>query len=140
MSNRSACFPWRRTAIPAKCCRRPLDPQKDPPGVQGVAQRAHDMFLPDLPGHLIARRGRVARTFQNIRLFAGMTVLENLLVAQHNRLMPNVATGLLAVFGLGPQRRVERDAIARARHWLDRIGLVARADEHLTLRQPEVAR
>lgn len=85
--------------------------------------------LQTLPGHQIARRGRVARTFQNIRLFAGMTVLENLLVAQHNRLMPNVATGLLAVFGLGPQRRVERDAIARARHWLDRIGLVARADD-----------
>lgn len=85
--------------------------------------------LQTLPGHQIARRGHVARTFQNIRLFAGMTVLENLLVAQHNRLMPNVATGLLAVFGLGPQRRVEHDAIARARHWLDRIGLVARADD-----------
>ena len=85
--------------------------------------------LETMPGHAIARRARVARTFQNIRLFAGMTVLENLLVAQHNTLMPNVARGLLAVFGLGGHAAVERQAIERARHWLDRIGLLARADD-----------
>ncbi len=84
--------------------------------------------LQRLPGHRIARRARVARTFQNIRLFAGMTVLENLLVAQHNALMPNVPLGLLAVFGLGGHRRAEAAAIARARLWLDAIGLTQRAD------------
>ena len=85
--------------------------------------------LQTLPGHSIARRARVARTFQNIRLFAGMTVLENLLIAQHNTLMPNVFSGLLAVFGLGGHHRAEIAAIGLARDWLDRIGLLGRADD-----------
>ena len=84
--------------------------------------------LQTLPGHRIARRARVARTFQNIRLFQGMTVLENLLVAQHNALMPNVASGLLSVFGIGGYARAESIAIDRARSWLDRIDLLDRAD------------
>jgi branched-chain amino acid transport system ATP-binding protein len=87
------------------------------------------LALERMPGHLIARRARVARTFQNIRLFAGMTVLENLLVAQHNALMPNVGLGLLAVFGLGGHAAAERAAIERARFWLDATGLIERADD-----------
>ena len=85
--------------------------------------------LEKIPGHNIARRARVARTFQNIRLFAGMTVLENLMVAQHNTLMPNVASGLLAVFGLGGYRPIQEAAIDKARSWLGAIGLMARADD-----------
>ena len=85
--------------------------------------------LEKIPGHNIARRAKVARTFQNIRLFAGMTVLENLMVAQHNTLMPNVASGLLAVFGLGGYRPIQHAAIDKARGWLDAIGLMARADD-----------
>ena len=85
--------------------------------------------LQTMLGHGIARRAKVARTFQNIRLFAGMTVLENLLVAQHNTLMPNVFSGILAVFGLGGHHRHEVAALDTARAWLDRIGLIDRADD-----------
>jgi branched-chain amino acid transport system ATP-binding protein len=85
--------------------------------------------LAGMPGHVITRQAKVARTFQNIRLFSGMTVLENLLVAQHNAVMPGVARGLLAVFGLGDYRHREADAIRLAVDWLTRTGLIARADE-----------
>jgi branched-chain amino acid transport system ATP-binding protein len=87
------------------------------------------MNLATMQGHHIVQKARVARTFQNIRLFAGMTVLENLLVAQHNQVMPNVFRGLLAVFGLGDFRYRERAAIDKAKHWLERVGLIERADE-----------
>ncbi len=95
--------------------------------LQGDGGRVH--ALERLAGHHIARRARVARTFQNIRLFAGMTVLENLLVAQHNSLMPSVASGLLAVAGLGGYRRAEPKALGRAQVWLGATGLLSRADD-----------
>ena len=81
-----------------------------------------------LAGHRIARAG-VARTFQNIRLFPGMTALENLLVAQHVALTAASGFGIGAVFGLPGYHRAERRAIDKARHWLDRTGLIARADD-----------
>jgi branched-chain amino acid transport system ATP-binding protein len=87
------------------------------------------LALERMAGHRIARAARIARTFQNVRLFAGMTVLENLLVAQHNALMPSVTKGLLAVVGLGGHARAERVAIERARFWLDAVDLLPRADD-----------
>ncbi|HHN67273.1 MAG TPA: ABC transporter ATP-binding protein [Thermopetrobacter sp.] len=77
----------------------------------------------------INQHAKVARTFQNIRLFGGMTVLENLLIAQHNRLMKASGYTFTAVLGLGAYRRHEREAIDLARHWLDRTGLLDRADD-----------
>ena len=77
----------------------------------------------------IARHAKVARTFQNIRLFAAMTVLENLMVAQHAPLMLASGFTVLGLLGLPAYGRAERTAIDNARHWLDRIGLTHRAND-----------
>jgi branched-chain amino acid transport system ATP-binding protein len=85
--------------------------------------------LDKLPGHAIAKKGRVARTFQNVRLFAGMSVLENLLVAQHNRLQASTGFGVLGILGLGKYRAAERAAIELCRHWLEQTNLTDRAND-----------
>jgi len=85
-------------------------------------------LLERMPEYLVTRQARVARTFQNIRLFPGMTVLENLLVAQHNALMLASGYTLLGIFGVPSYAAAERAAIEKARGWLERIGLVDRAD------------
>ena len=77
----------------------------------------------------IAKVARVARTFQNIRLFAGMTALENLVVAQHNALMAASAFSFAGLFGLRSYRMAEAAAVDKARYWLDRSGLIERADD-----------
>ena len=86
-------------------------------------------LLERLPNHAVNRIGRVARTFQNIRLFQGMTVLENLLVAQHAPLMRASGMTVLGLLGLPVYRRAEAAAIERAKEWLVRIGLIERADD-----------
>jgi branched-chain amino acid transport system ATP-binding protein len=85
------------------------------------------LLLEQMEGFRIARAG-VARTFQNIRLFGQMSVLENLIVAQHNELMRASGYTVLGVLGFPGYRRAEAAAVARARDWLERLGLVDRAD------------
>jgi branched-chain amino acid transport system ATP-binding protein len=86
-------------------------------------------LLERMPDFLVTHKARVTRTFQNIRLFQGMSVLENLLVAQHNPLM--IASGFtaLGIFGSRAYVRAQRDAIERSVYWLEKINLLDRADD-----------
>jgi branched-chain amino acid transport system ATP-binding protein len=99
----------------------------------GTMRLRHDdsreIQLERLNDFRISKQAKVARTFQNIRLFPGMTALENLMVAQHNALM--LASGLtfLGLIGAPSWRLAEKRAIDQATRWLDRIGLLNRADD-----------
>jgi branched-chain amino acid transport system ATP-binding protein len=86
-------------------------------------------LLERMPDFEIAAKARVARTFQNIRLFTGMTALENLLVAQHNVLMDASGWTVLGLLGAPRYTRAEKAAVDRARYWLDLVGLTLRADD-----------
>jgi len=86
--------------------------------------------LPPKP-HLVTKAG-IARTFQNIRLFANMTVLENVLVGRHTR----TKEGLLSAVIRGPgYHRAEAASRARAMELLEFTGLAAKA-EHLARNLP----
>jgi branched-chain amino acid transport system ATP-binding protein len=99
----------------------------------GAMRVTHDngraIQLERLNDFRISKQAKIARTFQNIRLFPGMTALENLMVAQHNALM--LASGLtfLGLIGAPSWRAAEKRAIDQATRWLDRIGLSDRADD-----------
>ena len=94
-----------------------------------IHEDSREFLLERLFDYRISKVAKVARTFQNIRLFAGMTALENLMVAQHNSLMQASGYTFLGLIGAPGFRQAEKEAIDRARYWLDRIGLTARADD-----------
>jgi branched-chain amino acid transport system ATP-binding protein len=78
-----------------------------------------------LPGrpYQVTQAG-IARTFQNIRLFANMTVLENVMVGRHTR----IKEGLWSAIGRGPRyRTAERDCRDKASELLDFLGLGSQA-------------
>src|ERR1700754_2353285 len=99
----------------------------------GMLRLTHDngraFLLERLVDYRVSKTAKVARTFQNIRLFAGMTALENLMVAQHNPLMRASGMTLLGLFGVPSFRHAEQRAIEKAKYWLDRIGLIERSDD-----------
>ena len=71
----------------------------------------------------------IARTFQNIRLFSGMTALENVLVGHNDKMK----SGLLSsVFHTGAQRKEEREAREKAMELLRFVGLAEDADKPAT--------
>jgi branched-chain amino acid transport system ATP-binding protein len=86
-------------------------------------------LLERMQDFVVTKKAKVARTFQNIRLFSGMTVLENLLVAQHNGLMKASGYTILGLLGFPTYKNAERASIEKARRWIDKIGLMDRADD-----------
>nr|WP_319388578.1 ABC transporter ATP-binding protein [uncultured Cohaesibacter sp.] len=86
-------------------------------------------LLERIPDFQIAHHAKVARTFQNIRLFGGMTVLENLMIAQHNKLMKDSLFSIGGIFGISSFRKSEKDSVKKATEWLERIDLIDRADD-----------
>jgi branched-chain amino acid transport system ATP-binding protein len=89
----------------------------------------HKFLLERMPDFLITAKAKVARTFQNIRLFSGMTVLENLLVAQHNKLMKASGFTVLGLIGIGGYAGASREAVEVAKYWLEKANLTDRADD-----------
>ncbi len=75
------------------------------------------LLLERMESWRITREARIARTFRNPRIFAGLTVLENVLLAQNA--MRSRAAELAALFTSAKSRK----AAQRARYWLDRMGL-----------------
>jgi branched-chain amino acid transport system ATP-binding protein len=98
-------------------------------GTMRLASESGAIALERLNDFRISKQAKVARTFQNIRLFPGMTVLENLMVAQHNTLMRASGLTFLGLFGVPSWRAAEKRAIELATFWLNRIGLYDRADD-----------
>ncbi|HEV7371160.1 ABC transporter ATP-binding protein [Arenibaculum sp.] len=85
-------------------------------------------LLERLEAYRISKEAGVARTFQNIRLFARMSVLENLMVAQHNVLMRASGFSFAGLFGLPVFRKAETEAVDLARYWLEKVNMVEFAD------------
>lgn len=99
-------------------------------GMITLTQKSGRQFLLErLPDFEIPKHAKVARTFQNIRLFSGLTVLENLLVAQHNALMKASGYTVLGLLGLPAYKRAAKASVEHAAHWLAKADLIERADD-----------
>jgi branched-chain amino acid transport system ATP-binding protein len=88
----------------------------------------HDRDITGMPPHEITAMG-IARTFQNIRLFGGMSCLENVMVAAHCRTRAGVFG---AIFRPGKVKKEERDMGYRAMDILKFVGIESKQDELAT--------
>ena len=99
-------------------------------GEMYLRKNDQNISLKKFTDYKIAYKAKVARTFQNIRLFPAMSVLENLLVAQHNELMIASGYSIFGILNLKRYKDKEKKAIDKAKYWLDIIGLTNRADDN----------
>ncbi len=88
-----------------------------------------EFMLERMDDFRITQHSKVVRTFQNIRLFSGMTVLENLMVAQHNALMKASGYTVAGLLGSRRFKRREEEAVEKAKYWLEKTTLTDRADD-----------
>ena len=99
-------------------------------GMITMRQKAGKEFLLErMTDFEVNRDAKVARTFQNIRLFSGLTVLENLLVAQHNALMKASGYTILGLLGMPAYKKAAAESIDIAKYWLEKANLIERADD-----------
>ena len=84
--------------------------------------------LGKLPTHEIGVKAGLARTFQNIRLFKRLSVLENALAGQHVALMAASCFSIAGLLGLSSYKAAERAAVEKATYWLEKLGLIDLAD------------
>ncbi|MEO6610123.1 MAG: ABC transporter ATP-binding protein [Aestuariivirga sp.] len=100
---------------------------------EGLIKLSHEdgkeFLLERMNDFKITQHAKVARTFQNIRLFSGMTLLENLMVAQHNTLMKASTFTVGGILGSGHFKRAEQEAIEKCKYWLEKVALIDRADD-----------
>ncbi|SOC84910.1 general L-amino acid ABC transporter ATP-binding protein [Ensifer adhaerens] len=94
-----------------------------------MQKNGKSFYLERMADFEVTRDAKVARTFQNIRLFSGLTLLENLLVAQHNALMKASGYTVLGLLGFKSYKDASKEAIEKARYWLEKASLIERADD-----------
>ena len=99
-------------------------------GSMYLSKNNNKMDLKKFSDFKVAQKAGVARTFQNIRLFPQMSVLENMMVAQHNKLMTASGFSILGLINSKSYLQKEKEAIEISKYWLDIIGLTNRADDN----------
>ena len=95
-----------------------------PVGRMQLTHGGKQFLLERMDAFRIAREAKVVRTFQNVRLFLNMSVLENLVIAQHEDM--NAADVVLGLLG---RTTVVRGQVEKARYWLDKMDLTHAADD-----------
>ncbi len=99
-------------------------------GSMHLNKENNKMDLKKFSDFKVAQKAGVARTFQNIRLFPQMSVLENMMVAQHNKLMIASGFSILGLLNSKSYLNKEKEAVEISKYWLDIIGLTNRADDN----------